>query len=415
MLKKYTIIYVLILFHISFASAQGVNEKKDDAFENFMSALQEFRTEHYSLESYQKLKVLYDVMQDHDTAIPKQWFAAQQLAMIDTFFGEYRLAEERQYQLNPEFKNRKTCPIEAVTKHVASSFLPTLVKDKDILLINESHTIISTRAFIIQILPTLKSYGFDTLAMEALNPDPESSSIESLDARGYPRNDFEAGYYLREPVMGELVRVAIAAGFKLIPFDTVKDGDRDEREEHQAEILSKYTELHPESKLVVISGHSHIKKSAGWMADRLQNKVNKSIVSIDQTSRLNGCIGDDDGRRGPFLFLDSNEKAWSSSPKELDISIIHNPSISEHTNRPEWLTLGRMRQPINVGKKLCGDIFPCLISAYNANEDINPLASDQMVTEKKDSSAWLYLKPGNYHVKWMNISGAVETKYISIK
>jgi hypothetical protein len=406
-------LFVLLVAQSYIVGAEEKDKSERTSFDIFVASLNKFRANNSSLEGYEELQKLYRAMQEEGIAVPRLWFGAQQLAMIDTFFGEYHRAEERQYQLNPGYGRPKDCPQDAYDSHSAVTALPGLIADRDIVLINESHTRISTRAMITGLLPILKELGFKTLAIEALSQDAQSASVQALQDRGYPLNNFQAGYYLREPVMGELVREAIASGFKLMPFELAGAGNREQREEHQAEVLAEFIRSNPEAKLAVISGYSHINKSDGWMAERLQQKVSKPILSIDQTSRVTGCK-QRSGHDEPFVFLDEHDIPWSASPDNVDLTIIHSPAIDGMTKRPAWLTLGGLRKATDIGNNLCGEIWPCQVSAYYLDENSEALPADQLILEDSLSSAWLYLRPGKYRIKAQNINGDFQEKIVSV-
>ncbi|SEA04973.1 hypothetical protein [Alkalimonas amylolytica] len=402
--------YFLLAGLLSFSvSAEHIQENLASPFDNFVSVIEKKEADNFALETYLRLKELYREIEKDNVAIHKLWFSAQQLAVFDTFFGEYSQAEERQYKVHPGFGRQKSCPIKELYSHEALSVLPKLIADRQVVLINESHTRIASRAFILRILPVLKELGFSVLAMEGLNPHLDLASIQVLQARGYPLSTGQEGYYLREPVMGELVREAITLGFKLLPFDLAGAENREQREEYQAEVLAEFIGINPETKVAIISGYSHIHKTDGWMAERLQQKISQPILSIDQTSRITGCKHFEASSE-PYVLLDEKNHPWSALPDNVDFTIIHAPGMDETTNKPAWLRLHGLREPIDVGNELCNETWPCLISAYYSDEQADAVPAGLVLLEDASSTAWLYLRTGEYLIKGINISGDTRHK-----
>ena len=313
-----------------------------------------------ALAEYEKLQAIYGRMEDKER---RQ--AAQLLSMTDAMFGRYQDAADHYYTTFPAGKKPASCPALGVTPEPALAVLRRLASDVQIAMINESHSIVTTRAFIYQLLPVLRQLGFKYLAMEALAPasDGLAQSLPmkllqdtALPSRGYPLDESSAGFYLREPIYAELVREAVAQGFTLVAYETLQAKSRDEREEGQASALARLAASDPQAKIAVIAGYSHIWKADGWMAERLQKQISGKVLSIDQTSGVLGC--DQSPKTSslePYILMGANGKGWASKPDRVDVTVLHQAHEDGRTASSGWLTLGGRRRGVAPDTAACDD------------------------------------------------------------
>jgi len=94
-------------------------------------------------------------------------------------------------------------------EHVeAWKYIHFAARNTRVLMINEAHNKPLQSAFVISLLKDLYKGGYRLLAMEMLNnfSDHELSRLR-----------LHTGYYTAEPVLGELVREALAIGYQLVP------------------------------------------------------------------------------------------------------------------------------------------------------------------------------------------------------
>lgn len=353
-----------------------------------------------ALPKYERLQSLYDRLDGVDK---KQ--AAQLLSMADAMFGRYRDAEEHYYAAFSNGREPAACPVSGMSPQPALEQLGKLASGVRVVLINESHSMVVTRAFVYRFLPTLRALGFKYLAMEALAPasdvlvqSPPMKILQdtALSERGYPLDKSAAGFYLREPLYAEIVREALAQGFTLVAYETLQAKSRDEREEKQAMALAKLIKADPEAKIAVIAGYSHIWKADGWMADRLQKQVGK-LLSIDQTSGLWGCRSAiSTGSVEPYILVDKNGKGWATKSDRVDVTVLYHPAVSGRSAPSGWLTLGGSRKSVRPDTAACADAWPCLVSALYATEADGAVPADRILLEDADDKAMLFLKPGSY-------------------
>jgi len=359
------------------------------------------RDEGEGVAEYEHLRTIYSTLEGME-----RMQASQLLSMTDAVFGRYQDAENHYYAAFPAGKKPGECPVADVMAKPAIEVLRKVTADAQIVMINESHSIAATRAFLVQLVPTLRQLGFKYLAMEAIAPasdelinTPPMKALQdiSIPSRGYPLDQSSAGFYLREPIYAELVREAIAHGFKLVAYETLQAKSRDEREDGQAKALAKLIAADPEAKIAVIAGYSHIWKADGWMADRLQKEIGRKVLSIDQTSRVLGCAG----RIAPaaldsYILTNADGRAWSSMPDRVDVTVLHAPREDGRTIASGWLTLGGRRKGVQPDITACADAWPCLISAIYADEDEQAVPADRVLLEGANDESLLFLKPGTY-------------------
>src|SRR6185437_13127075 len=90
----------------------------------------------------------------------------------------------------------------------------------DLVMVNEAHNQPLSRALVYQMLPIMRRLGFSILAMEAL---PDKATTDWINRHGYVPDEASYGYYLREPIDGEVIREAKRLGFTLANYDVFSD------------------------------------------------------------------------------------------------------------------------------------------------------------------------------------------------
>jgi hypothetical protein len=350
-----------------------------------------------ALAGYLKVRSIY-----YGLSASEKRQAGQLLSALDAMFGRYEEAQGHYYESFPTGAKPGECP-SGMKVVPAVDTVVRIARDADFLLINESHSVIGTRAFVFRLLPRLRALGFRYLALEALFPaqDQDSSrqwlSIHdhALVARGYPLDQSAAGFYLREPLYAEIVREAISLGFTLVAYDS-GGTSREEREVGQAGNLARILEADPDAKVLVIAGYSHIWKTDGWMADRLQKLVRARILSIDQTSRMAGCKDIRANSLEPYVLETEGGAAWASRPDRVDLTVIHPIRKDGRSAQSGWLTLGGIRKAVPLDTTACGEAWPCLISAIRMNESVEAVPADRVLLDGPKEMFFLFLKPGTY-------------------
>lgn len=368
--------------------------------------------------------------------------AMQMFASTEDELGLYNEAI-RDFPLKSHVAADTALPTPAEWKTAdAADVITRLAADRRLVLINEAHHDAHTRQLTLALLPRLRALGFDYFAAEAL-----LDKDEQLKQRGYPVND-SGTEYLREPSYGDIVRLALKLGFKVVSYD-VDNAVTQERELGQAENLErKVFARDPGARLFVHAGYAHIDKALGRlgrtvpMAVHLQKLTGIVPLSIDQTQFREQIPSEPDAYQnlvgafrpdGPTVLLNrASNQPWSAHPQQYDLNVILPPSgmgavesgyvqpstivhnmvrnqnMLAHfvnTQRPEWLTLHNERFPYPVSTTLCKVTTPCVVDAHYANESDDAIAADRYTFMQGDTVSKLYLRPGSYRLRAWDIRG----------
>jgi len=203
--------------------------------------------------------------QDRYLASPDKPLFLQYKAAIDSFLGltSEALASFDQFAGLPP-KRRDLGSLKGWRLVGAVEAITRVASNRQVIMIGEAHHAPQTRLLTTELLEPLWRKGFRYLAIEDLNErlakDPQPS---------YPR--IGDGYYLDEPIFGNLVRTAIKLGYKLVPYD---DGTRSKlystdfaaqinrREELEAKHLrDRIFAKDPHARVLVHVGFAHNLKS----------------------------------------------------------------------------------------------------------------------------------------------------------
>ncbi len=129
----------------------------------------------------------------------------------------------------------------------AADYILQKIDTHRIVMFNEAHNCGQNRAFLRDILRGLYDKGFHYLTFE------DAKRTDSLNKRGYPLRE-QNGFYNVEPTFSQALREAKNIGFTIFGHDA----ESEQREMRQADNINKILEHHPNEKLVVWAGHSHI-------------------------------------------------------------------------------------------------------------------------------------------------------------
>jgi len=311
----------------------------------------------------------------------------------------------------------------------ALTAIPELAKPYRIVLLNEAHNVAITRSLTVQLLKQLRAEGFDYFAAETLY-----QTDTGLQQRGYPVGN--SGFYTEEPVCAEMVRTALKLGFKVVAYEALSNATGNAREAEQARNLDNAVFKHdPKARLVVDAGYAHIVKSGGYlggasMAEHLHKLTGLPMLSVEQTVLYPHAFASDNHPiydavmqqlhpTAPIVFADAQGKPWSLQ-EGYDVSVFFPPSHLVR-DRPDWLTLGGLRQPWFVDGSRCLGHYPCLVEARYADEsdeaipadravlDLVPLASAANVrvtsNTQGEPDTRLFLRPGRYRLRFSTEDG----------
>jgi hypothetical protein len=370
------------------------------------------------LAEYGHMQLAYD--SNHDRAF--QLIFGQYLSWYLTYVGNYNGARSAFSIAQPPQKDDAGSPLSGDWKpRPAAEVILKMAKDRKAVFFNDAHSAPITRTLTIQLLAKLHEEGFDYFAAETLY-----EKDKDLNKRGYPTA--QSGFYVNEPLYGEMVRTAIKLGYKVIAYDAENAGVGDPRERAGAQNLyDRVFRKDPHARLVVNAGFAHVQKSGKYLGGSSLGEFFHKISGIDpltieQTMMIQHARPDQDHPyylavtqarhlSEPVVFVDG-DKAWTLKPREYDMSVIFPPQ-DPGNERPEWLTLGGLREPYGVGGELCNAHFPCLIEARYADEGPDSIPADRIILDVVDQNApaanrfvsfhgvatgRMYLRPDKYRI-----------------
>jgi hypothetical protein len=369
------------------------------------------------LAQYLYMQTKYDA--NHERAF--QLIFGQYLSWYQTFIGDYDGAAASFSIAQPPQADDGASPLTGgYTAKPAADVILQLTKNRKAVFFNEAHSAPITRTLTIELLTKLRAQGFDYFAAETLY-----RSDKDLNRRGYPTPD--SGFYINEPLYGEMVRTALKLGYKVLPYDVENAGAGDVRELAGAQNLYHVFKQDPHARLVVDAGFAHIQKSGKYLGgssvvEFFQRMSGIDPLCVEQTMMIQHARPDQDHPyyaavmqalhpTQPLAFVDG-DKTWTLKPKQYDLSVIF-PAAPHNDLRPDWLTLDGLRTPYPVGGEMCRSHFPCLIEAHYANEGADAVAADRALLNVIEADASLtervltghgsvqsrlFLRPGKYRI-----------------
>lgn len=370
------------------------------------------------LAQYAFMQLAYDA--NHERAF--QVIFGQYLSWYQTFIGDYPGAAASFSIAQPPQPDDGHSPLAGgYHPEPAVDVILRQAKGRKAIFFNEAHSAPITRSLTVQLLSGLRAEGFNYFAAETLY-----ATDSGLQNRGYPTP--ESGFYINEPIYGEMIRTALKLGFKVIPYDVENAGVGNPRERAGAKNLAAIFKNDADARLVVDAGFAHIQKSGAYLRGRSMAEFFHEISHIDplcieQTMMIQHARADQDhpyylaaiqaaNPKVPIVYVAAGDKTWTLKPKKYDMSVIF-PAASDNSGRPDWLTLGGLRVAYPITSDLCNKKFPCLIQAFYADETENPVAADRALINVVDpkasiaqrilpdhgnSRSQLFLRPGEYRI-----------------
>ncbi len=362
---------------------------------------------------------------DHSRAF--QVIFGQYLSWYETFVGDYTgAADSFSIAQTPQSDDGPSPMNGGYKPEPAAEVILRLAKTRKAVFFNEAHSAPITRTLTIELLPKLRAEGFNYFAAETLyDSDP------GLQKRGYSTP--KSGFYINEPLYGEMIRTAIKLGFKVIPYDVENAGVGDPRERAGAQNLAKIFEQDPNARLIVNAGFAHIQKTGKYLGGSSVAEFFERISKIDplcieQTMMIQHARPDQDHPdytaaiaayhpKQPIVFVRGKDDVWTLKPRKYDLSVVFPQASTAEDNellhRPEWLTLGGLRVRYPISSDLCQAKFPCLVQAFYAGEGNDAVAADRaminvvdpnapieqrMLVNHGNAQSELFLRPGKYRL-----------------
>lgn len=309
----------------------------------------------------------------------------QRLAFLHAELGEPD-ASQRHFPFGANVQmDGTTGPVTVQDDAVAR--LTAAVRDRRLVLINESHHRPHSRLLTLALLPALYEAGFRYLAVEAL----AEADAEGLNARGYPET--QSSGYVREPVFGELLRRALQLGYTVVPYEAVGARSPVERETRQFEQLKARTfDRDPAARVLVHAGYAHVYEDTGMLFDArplalllddagfAPYTVDQTLAHADPLGRVHPRYREWLGQCGrPPCLLTRNDGSPLDLPKRRTDAVVlgADPGPGE---RGDWLALGGLRIAVPYPiEELCGAQRPCLVEARLSHESAAAIPVDRCV------------------------------------
>ena len=310
----------------------------------------------------------------------------------------------------------------------AKKHIKEVSKKNKALFFNEYPDHPQNRAFVSTLLDDLFDNGFTYLCIEDL-----VVSDKELNNRAYPV--INSGYFIKDPVYGDLIRQAIKKGFEIISYEPTKA--QIEKATSIVKRTAKFTDpvllrqsakdwaramninnrvlkKDPDAKFIVLTSRGNVKEvnSKGFrtMASWFQKFTNINPLTIDQGTFTEKCKIDEDPlfairnvkeptvffyKNNPFVKKEENT-ITETSGKFVDLQIFF-PRSSFRNDRPTWLEMNgyRLHQEINPDKYGMGT--PCMVMAFKQDEDMTfAVPMDAIELGNTGTRTSLLLPTGNY-------------------
>ena len=302
--------------------------------------------------------------------------------------------------------------------HQAAPAVDTIlhaVAAERVVMVNEAHHRPQTRLLTLALLPGMRKLGFTHFAVEGLDP-----ADTTLASRSYPTE--KSGFYIGEPIYGDIVRDALRLGFKVVPYEAVGPDSLtpQDRETKQAQALTAVLAADVDARVFVHAGFAHVDKAPGQlggarpMAVELKRLSGIAPFTIDQTILLHDAGASSSAYRaldaafrfaGASVLVSRTGELWSFRPRYHDVTVLL-PHATDSAGRPEWLSLDGARKRWTADVRACRNRFPCLFEARYAGEADAAIPADQLaVFGPNEVDPVLYLRPGRYELRIRDHTG----------
>jgi hypothetical protein len=366
----------------------------------------------------------------------------QQLGLARTYVGDVRGGldsfDESTALLNPKLESNAEARARAAAASAedAISAIVREARQRQIVIINESHHVPMHRAFTMVLARELRKVGYTYFAAETFSnnqlrrhsagENPASSIPRPVMHKGYV--DRATGYYTNEPVFANLLRDAASSGWKFIAYEYEPASREEEsklpfeqrqnlREAGQARnVIDRILAKDPKAKVLIHAGYDHASKNDvgkfQMMAWHLRKMSGIDPLTVDQTTLFQRVraevehplypeIAKKIGGK-PVVLRAPNGQAeiFDKSAGGYDLQVTHPPyPIDAATGRAGWLSQLAGFAPVPIPEKLLPSSGRRLVLALpqGSREDEVPL--DTVLLEAGQKAPMLMLPPGPFELK----------------
>ncbi|RJY09396.1 hypothetical protein [Aurantiacibacter aquimixticola] len=295
---------------------------------------------------------------------------------------------------------------------------------KRVVIINEAHHSPRHRAFTHHLMLALREEGFTHFAAEAFC---SGAHCGSLLMNGAPMGGGDTGFYVIEPVFGDLARQAGATGYSLVGYEMTPEQkanaganpDIDSmnfRELAQAENLKAALDADPDMRVLIHVGFGHVEESLPerplhLFAGRLKELTGEDPLTIDQTlgtpqpgnhdNLLYQAFMEEFGAPSSSMAIAYGQDRPSGIYR-TDLSVFH-PESQMVNGRPDWLSMTGYRRSHTIALEPLSQ--RSLVRAFLVGEPAGAVAMDQMLTNPNADAVTLMLPRGEYRLMRQNEAG----------
>ncbi len=295
----------------------------------------------------------------------------------------------------------------------ARRYIGFIAPHYQVIMLNQAYGKPEHCAFAISLLDELYKKGFRYLAMEMLNPGPDQE---------LGKLTYKTGLAATEPVTGEMVRIALDIGFKLVAYDDPAAATHTARERDSIDAANIYQILKEDStaKIFVYASYGHIAKKStsdefvpmGMAFKKISGIDPLTIDQTDMCEQSNFSYGkvfyetylQKYSISTPSIALADDEPVSVTGSILYDLTVIH-PKTIYRDFRPTWLNLENRKQPVYIKS---ADKGTFLVQAYYQYESFNSkpgqvVPADQTYLQTNKGNYLLYLRRGKYIVIFRNM------------
>lgn len=319
----------------------------------------------------------------------------QLLATINSFISnnkEYDSLFLKKEQKTKSIYNKRVDSLLNNRKHKnALQEFDSIIKNKQVVMLNEIHWSPKNRILAIKLLHNLKENGFKYFAVEAI----ETGKDSILNTRKYPSKD--TGYYTREPYFAHLLRIAKNLNFEIIQYDDLSTNE--DRDLVQANNLKKIITKDSNAKIFVYAGIDHILETnppKKRMAEYFKELTGNNPVTLNQIKITSDIPTEFE------IFPSTDFNAFNGLATNVDFYIVNNikPSLIDVYKDEEFGKLNLKFKKLIINKK-----ENTLVKIYNKNEynklKFNAIPISIFIYDIENTT--IEFPKGNYFIKFSTL------------
>jgi len=304
---------------------------------------------------------------------------------------------DKAYEFLTEFSGGSYCELDSsVNQASGKRLVKEHVANHQVVMVNENHFNVASRALVAKWLPWFKEQGFTHVGFEAFGSGEDAAKE----------------FYVQEPMMSNLIQSANALGFMVFGYeaeqyapDDMNFAERFEfRDKQQAEnVMAQITQADENARFLIFAGWSHIAEAPSQWSEGeyrtlgyfLKKEYGIDPLTIDTTA----C---------PYSG-DINKPLESYSYKQdgdtVKVGRVQNVDIQIRVPKVPPTTVGYFRKALGddyiPNKADWPESKPVILQAYNTETGY---VADRVMSEAGEQLP-LYLPSGNYRVTLHSLDG----------